>query len=84
MSTSANGAADALALVPPWGTNLIDCLLLSAAVVFAMFISNLSSDKIAHVHIYATTILCVIIWIKSNIKMSNFLTVFINFVGSLF
>ena len=45
------------------------------AVVLAMFISNLNSDKIAHVHIYATTILCVIFWIKSNIKMSKFLTI---------
>jgi len=45
------------------------------AVVFAMFVSNLSSDKIAHVHIYATTILCVIFWIKSNSKMSKFLTI---------
>jgi len=45
------------------------------ALVLAMFISNLSSDKIAHVHIYATSVLCVIFWIKSNIKMSNFLTV---------
>ena len=43
-------------------------------VVLAMFISNLSSDKIAHVHIYATTILCVIFWIKSNIKICIFLT----------
>ena len=43
--------------------------------VFAMFISNLSSDKIAHVHIYATTFLCVFFWIKSNIKMSKFLTI---------
>jgi hypothetical protein len=42
---------------------------------FTMFISNLSSDKITHVHIYATTILCVIFWIKSNIKISKFLTI---------
>jgi hypothetical protein len=45
------------------------------AVVLAMFISKLSSDKITHVHVYVTTILCVIFWIKSNIKISNFLTV---------
>ena len=45
------------------------------AVVVAVFISNLSSDKIVYVHIYVTIILCVIFWIKSNIKMSNFLTV---------
>jgi len=48
------------------------------AVVLAMLISNLSSDKIAHVHMYATTILCVIFWIKSNIKISKFLTISLN------
>ena len=47
----------------------------AVAVVLAMFISNLRSDKIVHVHIYVTTVLCVIFWIKSNIKMSNFLTI---------
>ena len=40
----------------------------------AMFVFNLSSDKIAHVHIYATILLCVFFWIKSNIKISKFLT----------
>ena len=47
---------------------LVDVCSAVVAVVFAMFISKLSSDKIAHVHIYTTTILCVIFWIKSNIK----------------
>ena len=54
----------------------VNSMSVVVVVVLAMFISNLSSDKIAHVHIYATTILCVIFWIKSNIKMSNFLTTF--------
>ena len=65
------------ALVPPRGTILNKFFIFSmsavVAVVLAMFISNLRSDKIAHVHIYVTTVLCVIFWIKSNIKMSNFL-----------
>jgi len=38
---------------------LVDVRGTVVAVVLAIFISNLSSDKIAHVHIYATTILCV-------------------------
>jgi len=49
--------------------------IFSMFTVIAMFISNLGSDKIAHVHIYATSLLFVIFWIKSNIKMSKFLTV---------
>ena len=79
MSTSANGAAGAFGTGPSSGYSLIRLffvfsMFLVVAVVFAMFISNLSSDKITHVHIYATTLLLVIFWIKSNIKMSKFLT----------
>ena len=79
MSTSVNGAAGAFGTDPSSGYNLkrlffVFSMSAVVAVVFAMFVSNLSSDKIAHVHIYATTILCVIFWIKSNIKMFNFLT----------
>jgi len=80
MSTSVNRAAGAFGTSPSSGYNLkrlIFIFSMSAvvAVIFAMFISNLSSDKIAHVHIYVTTLLCVIFWIKSNIKMSSFLTI---------
>ena len=80
MSTSVNGATGALGTGPSSGYNpkrLFFIFSMSAvvAVIFAIFISNLSSGKIIHVHIYATTILCVIFWIKSNIKMSNFLTI---------
>jgi len=79
MSTSVNGVAGAFGTAPSSGYNLkrlffIFSMSAVVAVVLVMFISNLSSDKIAHVHIYATIILCVIFWIKSNIKMSNFLT----------
>jgi len=79
MSTSANGAVGAFGTGLSSGYNLkrlffVFSMSAVVAVVFAMFISNLSSDKIAHVYIYATTILCVIFWIKSNIKMSKFLT----------
>ena len=49
------------ALVPHLRIILNDYILfLICLQYFAMFISNLSSDKIAHVHIYATTLLCVI------------------------
>ena len=69
MSTSANGAAGAFGTGPSSGYNLkrlffVFSMFAVVAVVFAMFISNLSSDKIAHVHIYATTLLLVIFWIK--------------------
>ena len=79
MSTSANGAAGVFGTGPSSGYNLkrlffTFSISVVVAVVLAIFISKLSSDKIAHVHIYAITILCVIIWIKSNIKMFNFLT----------
>jgi len=80
MSTSVNGAAGAFGTGPSSGYNLKRLFItfsMSAvvALVLALLISNLSSDKIAHVHIYATSVLCVIFWIKSNIKMSNFLTI---------
>jgi len=79
-STSVNGAAGAFGTGSSSGYNLkrlffVFSMSAVVAVIFAMFISNLSSDKIAHVHIYATIILCVIFWIQSNIKISNFLTI---------
>jgi len=65
MSTSANGAAGAFGTGLSSGYNLnrlffIFCMSVVVAVVLAIFISKLSSDKIAHVHIYATTIFYVI------------------------
>jgi len=65
MSTSVNGAAGAFGTGPSSGYNLKRLFFVFSmspvvVVVLAMFISNLSSDKITHVHIYATTILCVI------------------------
>jgi len=70
MLTSVNGAAGAFGTGPSSGynPNRLSFIFSMSVVIFAMFISNMSSDKIAHVHIYATTILCVIFWIKSNIK----------------
>jgi len=61
MSTSVNGAAGAFGTGPSLGynPNLLPFIFSMSVVIFAMFISNLSSDKITHVHIYATTILCV-------------------------
>ena len=84
MSTSVNGAADAFGTGPFSGYNLnrlfMSIIFSMSAVVLAIFIFNLSSDKIAHVHIYTTTVLCVIFYIKSNIKMSNFLTTSVNVI----
>jgi len=73
MSTSVNGATSAKALVLPLGIILI----FSMSTAIAMFITSLSSDKIAHVHVYATTLLFVFFWIKPNIKMFKFLTLII-------
>jgi len=77
ISTSANEGAGAFGTGPSSRYNLkrLSFIFSISTIVFAMFTSNLSSDKIAHVHIYATTVLCVIFWIKLNIKMSNFLTI---------
>ena len=54
MSTSVNGAAGAFGIGPSSGynPNRLSFIFSMFAVVFAMFISNLSSDN------YATTILC--------------------------
>ena len=62
MSTSANGAAGAFGIGPSseYNPKRLYFIFSMSTVVFAMFISNLSSDKITHVHIYATTLLCVI------------------------
>jgi len=65
MSTSVNRAAGAFGTGPSSGYNLkrlfsIFSMSAVVVVVLEMFISNLSSDKIAHMHIYATAILCVI------------------------
>ena len=65
MSTSVNGAVGAFGTGPSSGYNLkrlffIFSMSAVVAVVLVIFIANLSSDKIAHVHIYATTILCII------------------------
>ena len=77
MSTSANGAAGAFSTSPSSGYIPKRLHFIFSMSTVAIFISNLSSDKIAHVHIYATTLLCVFFWLKSNIKMSNFLTIYI-------
>jgi hypothetical protein len=68
MSTSVNGAAGAFGTGPSSGYNLkqlffVFSMSVVVAVVLAMFISNLNSYKIAHVHIYATIVFCVIFWI---------------------
>jgi hypothetical protein len=65
MSTSVNRAAGAFGTGPSSRYNLkrlfsIFSMSAVVVVVLEMFISNLSSDKIAHMHIYATAILCVI------------------------
>jgi hypothetical protein len=55
-STSVNGAAGAFGTGPSSGYNLnrlfMSIIFSMYAVVLVIFISNLSSDKIAHVYIY--------------------------------
>jgi len=66
MSTSVNGAAGAFGTGPSSWYNLkrlffVFSMFAVVAVILAIFISNMSSDKISHVNIYGTTILCVIL-----------------------
>jgi len=62
MLTSVNGAAGAFGTGPSseYNPNRLSFIFSMSTVIFTMFICNLSSDKIAHVHIYVTTILYII------------------------
>jgi len=58
---SANGSTSAFGTGPSSGYNpKLLCLIFNmSAIIFAIFITNLSSDEFAHIHIYATTLLII-------------------------
>ena len=78
MSTSANGASDALGMEPCVGYSLI--YLITVIYVFTVFISMSSLHAVEfvrniHMHIYvATNLLIFYFWIKLTMKMPNYLT----------
>ena len=78
MSTSANGASDALDMGPSAVYNLISVITVLCA--FTVFICMSSLQAVAfirdiHMHIYAVTnLLMLYFWIKLTIKMPNYLT----------
>ena len=79
MSTSANGASDALGMGPFAGYNLISMITVLCA--FTVFICMSSLHDVAFVrdirmHIYAiTNLLMLYFWIKLTMKMPNYLTI---------
>ena len=78
MSTSANGASDALGMGPSAGYSLI--YLITVFCAFTVFICMSSLHAVAfvrdiHMHIYAVTNLLILyFWIKLIMKMPKFLT----------
>ena len=79
MSTSTNGASDALGMGPYAGYNLISVIIVLC--VFTVFICMSSLHVVAFVrdirmHIYAVTnLLMLYFWIKLTMKMHNYLTI---------
>ena len=77
MSTSANGASDALGMGPSTGYSLISVITVLAAIVFVCMSSLHAVVFIReiHMHIYAiTNLLMLFFWIKLIMKMYKFLT----------
>ena len=78
MSTSANGASDALGMGPSAGYSLI--LLITVIYAFTVSICMSSLYVVAfvrdiHMHIYVVmNLLMLYFWIKLTMKMPNFLT----------
>ena len=78
MSTSANGASDALGMGPSTGYILISVITVLAAIVFVCMSSLHAVVFIReiHMHVYAiTNLLMLFFWIKLIMKMSKFLTI---------
>ena len=80
MSTSANGASDALGMGPSAGYSLI--FMITVFCIFTVSICVSSMHAVAfirnniHMHIYAVTnLLTLYFWIKLIIKMPKFLTI---------
>jgi len=77
MSTSANGASDALGMGPSAGYSLIFVITVLTAIVFVCMSSLHAVVFIReiHMHIYAiTNLLILFFWIKLIMKMYKFLT----------
>ena len=78
MSTSANGASDALGMGPSAGYNLISvipalCVLTVSICMSCLHVVAFVSD--IHMYIYVVTnLLMLYFWIKLTMKMPNFLT----------
>ena len=79
MSTSANGASDALDMGPSTGYSLIS--VISVLCVFTVFTSMSSLHAVVfikniHMHIYiVTNLLMLFFWIKLIMKLPKFLTI---------
>ena len=77
MSTSANGASDALSMGPSGGYILISVITVLAATVF-IYMSSLHAVVFIRdilMHIYAVTnLLMLFFWIKLIMKMPKYLT----------
>ena len=78
MSTSANGASDALGMGPSAGYILISVITVLVATVFVCMLSLHAVVFIReiHMHIYVfTNLLMFYFWIKLTMKMPNYLTI---------
>ena len=78
MSTSANGASDALGMGPSAGYTLNSLITVLCVLTVSISISYLYAVALVrdiHMHIYVVTnLLMFYFWIKLTIKMSNYLT----------
>ena len=78
ISTSANGASDALGMGPSAGYSLISVITVLAAIVFVCMSSlhGVVFIREIHMHIYAiTNLLMLFFWIKLIMKMPKYLTI---------
>ena len=79
MSTSANGASDALDMGPSAGYNLISVITLLCVFIVSICMSYLHAVAFVsdiHMHIYViTNLLMFYFWIKLTMKMPNYLTI---------
>jgi len=85
MSTSANGASDALGMGPSAGYSLISLITVFCISTVSICMSSLhvvAFVRDIHVHIYAiTNLLMLFFWIKLIMKMPKFQTARISYVS---
>jgi len=83
MSTSANGAFDALGMGPSDGYNLIYVIIVLCVLTVSIcmsYLHDVTFIKDIHMHKYAVTnLLMLYFWIKLTIKMPKFLTLFLHY-----